>query len=288
VKYPQPFVKWAGGKAQLIPRISRLVPRNFDCYFEPFIGGGALFFHQGPKRSFISDANFELMNAYRVIKDHPASLIDELSNIQEKRISARLFKKYRSLDPETLTSARRAARFVFLNKTCFNGLYRVNRRGSFNVPFGKYTRMPRLFESDNIIAIQKLLQNAEIMCASYEIPLQRAKKGDFVYLDPPYSPEPEVPSFTSYTKESFSTADQRRLAQKFKELDRRGCFLMLSNSNTKLVRELYADYQGNIFELTADRMINCIGSERRGYSELVVLNYVPPMETLIPWVKQAG
>ena len=288
MKYPQPFVKWAGGKAQLISRISRLVPRNFECYFEPFIGGGALFFHQEPERSLISDANFELINVYRVIKDHPGSLMDELTNIQHKRISASLFKRYRDLDPEILSPTKRAARFIFLNKTCFNGLYRVNRSGFFNVPFGKYHRMPRLYDKDNIVAVQKLLKNADIMCASYEIPLDRAKKGDFVYLDPPYSPEPEALGFTSYTKESFSAADQKRLAQRFKELDRRGCLVMLSNSNTKLVRELYAEYQTNIFELTADRMINCIGSERRGYSELVVLNYVPPVETLIPWVKQSG
>ena len=146
--------------------------------------------------------------------------------------------------------------------------------------------MPSLFDKTNLIEVRNLLRDTEIMLASYETPLQRAEPNDFVYLDPPYSVDPDALGFTSYTKESFSASDQRRLSQKFKELDRRGCFLMLSNSNTKLVRELYADYEATTVEIESGRMINCIGSERKGYRELVVMNYHPPVETLVPWMTQ--
>jgi DNA adenine methylase len=285
-KYPQPFVKWAGGKSQILSQIMAAIPKKFGRYYEPFIGGGALFLSLRPDEATISDANFELINAYHVIKDDTDSLLTELRILQKQRISRTFYNKYRGLDPESLTPPKRAARFILLNKTCFNGLYRVNRRGVFNVPFGKYTRMPRLYDENNLVAIHNLLEKVDVMCSSYEIPLQRARRGDFVYLDPPYSPEPEATGFTSYTKESFSASDQKRLASKFKELDRRGCLLILSNSNTSIVRELYAQYRSTTLAVEADRMINCVGSERRGYTELVVLNYTPPMETLIPWVKQ--
>ena len=287
-RLPQPFVKWAGGKSQLLSQISKVFPRKFGRYYEPFVGGGAVFFHLRPREATISDANFELINAYRVIRDDFESLAKELDLIQGLRISRSLYEKYRDSDPESLSPPRRAARFIFLNKTCYNGLYRVNKNGDFNVPFGKYTRMPTLYERENFVEIWNLLQRADIMCSSCEIPLNRAKSGDFLYLDPPYSSEPETPGFTSYTKESFSASDQRRLAAKFKELDRRGCILVLSNSNTKLVRELYVDYKDRMLLLTSDRMINCIGSERTGYRELLILNYTPPMETLAPWVKQSN
>jgi DNA adenine methylase len=286
-RFPQPFVKWAGGKSQLLSQISKVFPRKFGRYYEPFIGGGATYFNLRPKEAVISDANLELINGYRVIRDDLESLAKELDYIQALRISRSLYEKYRKDDPETLTPTKRAARFIFLNKTCYNGLYRVNKNGGFNVPFGKYRRMPTLYESGNFIEIRNLLRGAEIMCASYEIPLNRAKSGDFLYLDPPYSSEPESLGFTSYTKESFSASDQRRLAAKFKELDRKGCVVMLSNSNTKLVRELYEDYKETTLVLTSDRMINCVGSERTGYRELLILNYTPTMETLAPWVKQA-
>ncbi len=286
-RFPQPFVKWAGGKSQLLSQISKVFPKRFGRYYEPFIGGGAVFFNLRPKEAVISDANLELINAYRVIRDDLESLARELDHIQALRISRSLYEKHRKDDPETLSPPKRAARFIFLNKTCYNGLYRVNKNGGFNVPFGKYRRMPTLYERENFIEIQNLLRGAEIMCASYEIPLNRAKNEDFVYLDPPYSSEPESLGFTSYTKESFSASDQRRLAAKFKELDRKGCVVMLSNSNTKLVRELYEDYKETTLVLTSDRMINCVGSERTGYRELMILNYTPTMETLAPWVKQA-
>ena len=248
------------------------------------MGGGALFFFLRPKRAIISDANFELINAYKVIKNELDSLVKALRTLQQKTVSSGLYEYYRRMNPEKLPSVMRAVRFIFLNKTCFNGLYRVNSEGRFNVPFGKYSRMPTLFEEANLGEIQTLLVNADTLCAGYEITLDRARSGDFVYIDPPYSPEPGSNGFTSYTKESFSEADQKRLAAKFKELDRRGCLVMLSNSDTSLVKALYARYAR--VSVKADRMINCVGSDRTGYRELLIMNYQTPVETLLPWVKQ--
>ncbi|TMI22979.1 DNA adenine methylase [Candidatus Bathyarchaeota archaeon] len=282
-RYPQPFVKWAGGKSQLLSQMSNFLPHHFDLYFEPFVGGGAVFFHLRPKRAVISDANFDLINAYRVIRDDLDTLRSELDELQEKRISRRLYELHRKKNPDKLSKVQRAARFIFLNKTCYNGLYRVNRKGDFNVPFGKYSRMPKLYEGANLIEIKRLLGSTEIEYASYETALGRASKGDFVYLDPPYSPDPKSQGFTSYTKESFSEVDQTRLAARFKDSNRRGCLLMLSNSDTRRVRFLYADF--TIERMKAGRMINCIGSARTGYNELLILNYRPPVESLNPWVK---
>jgi DNA adenine methylase len=282
-RYPQPFVKWAGGKSQLLSQMSGFLPHHFDLYFEPFVGGGAVFFHLRPRRAVISDANFELINAYRIIRDDLDSIIAELDELQEKRISRRLYELHRKKNPDKLSKVERAARFIFLNKTCYNGLYRVNRKGDFNVPFGKYSRMPKLYEGANLTEIRKILGSTEIEYAGYETALGRASEGDFVYLDPPYSPDPKSQGFTSYTKESFSEVDQSRLATRFKDSDRRGCLLMLSNSDTRHVRDLYSEF--TIERLKAGRMINCIGSERTGYNELLILNYRLPVETLNPWVK---
>ncbi len=263
--------------------MSDFLPHHFDLYFEPFVGGGAVFFHLRPKRAVISDANFELINAYRIIRDDLDSLIAELDGLQEKRISRRLYELHRKKSPDKLSKVERAARFIFLNKTCYNGLYRVNRKGDFNVPFGKYSRMPKLYERANLNEVTKILDSTEIEYAGYETALGRASEGDFVYLDPPYSPDRNSQGFTSYTKESFSEVDQTRLAVRFKDSDRRGCLLMLSNSDTRHVRALYSEFR--IERLKAGRMINCIGSERMGYNELLVLNYRPPVETPNPWVK---
>ena len=284
LKYPQPFVKWAGGKSQLIPQISKYLPRQYDRYFEPFVGGGALFFFLRPRRAIISDANFELINAYRVIKDELDLLTKSLETLQRKTVSPSLYEHYRRLNPEKLSPVKRAVRFIFLNKTCFNGLYRVNSQGRFNVPFGKYSRMPTLFEAPNLVEIRSLLMNADVMCSGYEIALDRMRNGDFAYIDPPYSPEAGSNTFTSYTKESFSEVDQKRLATKVRELDRKGCLLLLSNSDTKLVNDLYSKYTR--LRVRADRMINCVGTDRTGYHELLIMNYKTPMETLLPWVKQ--
>src|SRR5215472_14459579 len=154
-RYPQPFVKWAGGKAQLIPQIAKWLPRHFDRFFEPFVGGGAVYFYLRPKVAVISDANFELINAYRVIRNDLPSLLKELETVQQESISRALYEHYRSMNPEKLSAVKRAVRLIFLNKTCYNGLYRVNRKGEFNVPFGKYARMPRLSDEENLLEIRR-------------------------------------------------------------------------------------------------------------------------------------
>jgi len=154
------------------------------------------------------------------------------------------------------------------------------------VPFGKYSKMPTLFDESNLMEIRDLLRETKIMFASYETPLHHAEPGDFVYLDPPYSVEPDALGFTTYTKEDFSASDQRHLASKFKELDRRGCIVLLSNSDTKTVRELYSGYSETSMQVQAGRMISCVGSQRTGYRELLIMNYKPPLETLVPWLKE--
>ena len=287
-RFPQPFLKWAGGKSQLLPKMSKVFPKVFKRYYEPFLGGGAVFFSLRPNKATVSDSNIEIFKAYTAIRDQLDSLLEELEWYQNQRISRKFYEGVRKLDPENLPEPERAARFIFLNKTCYNGLYRVNKKGMFNVPFGKYTKMPTLFDKENMIQIKDLLQKTKIMLASYETPLEHAEINDFVYLDPPYSVEPDASGFTTYTKEDFSASDQKHLASKFKELDRRGCHVLLSNSDTKTVRELYSSYSATTLQVPAGRMINCVGSQRTGFEELLIMNYKPPVETLTPWLKQTN
>lgn len=283
---PQPFVKWAGGKSQLVDQLCRLLPRRYNRFYEPFVGGGALFFRLRPSKAVISDANYELINAYKVIKHNLNSLVAELDDIKAHKLNSTLYETYRKMKPESLDRAKRAARFIFLNKTCYNGLYRVNREGQFNVPFGKYEHMPKLYDRENLKQIGKLLHTTRIMCSDFETALRDADDGDLVYLDPPYIPEPETAGFIDYTKKAFSTADQDRLAKVFKSLAKRHCQVMLSHSDTRRVWELYGDFSGTTYEFAADRMINCIGSKRTGFKELVILSYSPSFQTLSPWLTQ--
>jgi DNA adenine methylase len=278
---PQPFVKWAGGKSQLVERLSAFAPSKFKRYFEPFVGGGAFFFYLRPRKALISDANFELIIAYRVIKNDLRSLLKELESTAALPLTASLYGRNRDADPDFLTPVRRAARFIFLNKTCFNGLYRVNKLGKFNVPFGKYPHMPTLCSEENLRRVSRLLRSTEIMCSSFQIALQKAESGDFIYMDPPYAVDPSSPSFTGFTREGFTEPDQRSLAKKFRELDKKGCYVMLSNSETRLTRELYAGYART--PVSVNRMINCVGENRTGFRELVILNYRPSSAGLDRW-----
>lgn len=265
-----PFVKWAGGKSQLLKqfRTLGLLPEGYAQYVEPFVGGGAVFFHVQPSCAIISDLNEELINTYAVIRDQLTDLITELSSHE---FTEEYFYSTRARCPSALTPVQRASRFIFLNKTCFNGLYRVNRRGEFNVPFGKHKRPPKLYDHSNLRAVSHLLRNVTILCQSYERTLDAARPGDFVYLDPPYHPMSETANFTSYTDRSFDYQDQVRLAEVYSELDRRGCLVMLSNSDTPAVRKLYSGYEQK--RLTALRAINCNGNRRKGIAELAIVNY---------------
>ena len=267
----KPFVKWAGGKKQLLSQLLAFTPLKFQNYFEPFIGGGALFFklhYLGRiKKSYLNDLNENLVTAYKTIKEKPQELIKELSSGKYKN-EKETFYKIR--EEESKDQIKATARFIFLNKTAFNGLYRENSNGKFNVPFGKYTN-PKILDKENILAVSKALQTDETTCLDFEKAVAQAKKGDFVYFDPPYQPISKTSSFTGYTKQDFVEKDQQRLFNCFKTLDKKGCLVMLSNSYSPLVKDLYAEFNQKI--VMASRAISCKGEGRGKIKELIVTNY---------------
>ena len=270
------FVKWAGGKGQLLQQFEPLFPKKFNRYFEPFVGSGAVFFYIiqnfKPEEILISDMNEELINAYETIRADAERLIVELK--QHKEYHTAEGKKYyltiRATDPNSLPALERAARFIYLNKTCFNGLYRVNSEGKFNVPMGAY-KNPDITQEERLRLVTKLLRNVNIKVMPFENVRNLAKKGDFIYFDPPYYPLKKGESFTTYTKDSFLEKEQEKLAEIFKALDKKGCLVMLSNSDTKFIKDLYEGY--NIAVVKASRMINCNGDKRGKINEIVITNY---------------
>ncbi|WP_457679710.1 DNA adenine methylase [Thermovibrio sp.] len=267
---PKPFVKWAGGKRQLLKHLLFFSPKRFNRYFEPFVGGGALFFSLMPSKAVISDLNCELINAYLVIKERVEELIESL---RKHRNEESYYYEVRSLNPNELSPVERASRFIFLNKTCFNGLYRENSKGKFNVPFGRYKR-PNICDEENLRAVSAFLNSieVEILSASYKEVCKLPQRGDFVYLDPPYIPTSKTSSFTSYTGKGFDEREHLELSRVFRELSNRGCFVMLSNADHPLIRELYKDFK--VVELTANRSINSKGSRRkRSGREFLIMNY---------------
>ncbi len=267
---PKPFVKWAGGKRQLIQKLIEFAPENFNNYFEPFLGGGALFFELSKNnkinKCYLNDSNSLLINSYKTIKEKPTELIKELKNGKYKN-EKEAFLKIRSEEPVDLVKA--TARFIYLNKTSFNGLYRVNSKGKFNVPFGKYTN-PTICDERNILAVNKALQKDELLNVDFDKAVGKAKKGDFVYFDPPYASLNSA-SFTKYTKNDFNEKDQKRLFETFVKLDKKGCFVMLSNSHVPSILDLYKNF--NIKTVNATRMINCKAGGRGKIKEVVVTNY---------------
>ena len=273
-----PFVKWAGGKSQLIPQIIRLMPSRFARYFEPFLGGGAVFFHTASynRNAFLSDINVDLVNAYKIIRNNVEELITALKYLQDEYSKSPKSYYYQLRDKtKGLNKIENAARFITLNKTCYNGLYRVNKKGLFNVPIGRY-KNPLICDPVNLRKMSIVLSQS----ASYlgvidykKILVEKADKDDFVYLDPPFHPISNTANFTSYTNSGFSFEDQKELATIFKELTRRGCKLLLSNSNTEEIRRLYSDFS-HLTELAlVNRSINAVGSKRVGHVELLIRNY---------------
>jgi DNA adenine methylase len=279
-----PFVKWAGGKTQILPQLYSLVPSKFERYFEPFLGGGALFFYliSNKNRQFsayISDINPELISVYVAIKNNVEKLIILLTQhkIEYKKCPKEYYNKLR--ENYNLGSCpdriERAAQFITLNRTCFNGLYRVNGKGLFNVPRGKYVN-PSICDSNNLRNVSYALRNCKVTIkpGDYkEILLENAKEGDFIYLDPPYSPVSSTAYFTNYTNNGFSYNEQKKLAEVFRQLHEIKCKVMLTNSNTPLVRELYAPFARNTIEVNSKRAINCKASKREGHSDLIIRNY---------------
>jgi DNA adenine methylase len=261
-----PFLKWAGGKTALLPELLKHVPPRLRRYHEPFVGGGALFFAAAPRRAVLSDSNGELIHCWQQVRDDVYGVLDALADHVYERAH---FERVRALDPLHLPAADRAARFIYLNKTCFNGLWRVNRAGRFNVPFGRY-RNPAFYDPALLLRANRALRRIEILHAPFEIALQRTSPGDFVYLDPPYDPLSETANFTSYTPDSFAWEDQKRLAAACAALDRRGVRFLLSNSATPRVRQLYRAFEQRL--VRAPRHINCKGDARGRVDELLVFN----------------
>ena len=266
---PRPFLKWAGGKGQLLAQLRPLLPapESFRRYFEPFAGGAALFFALKPKRAVLADVNAELIDCYTAARDEVDAVIEALG---QYRYGADHYYRAREIDPQTLPPAERAARTIYLNRTGYNGLYRVNRAGKFNVPMGRYTN-PLLCDATNLKACSKALKNVDLRVADFEAVAARAREGDFVYFDPPYVPVSDTADFTSYVPGGFGSEQQRRLAGVFASLAERGVHAMLSNSDTPAVRQLYRGLR--IHRVLASRHINSRGSLRGKVGEVVVTTY---------------
>lgn len=268
---PKPFVKWPGGKRRLLPELVSRLPNVFERYYEPFLGGGALYFHIQPNRAYISDINPELINAYRVIQDRVEDLISVLPTFKNTEED---FYNVRELDRtpnfKQINSIERAARFIYLNKTCFNGLYRENSKGHFNVPFGHYDN-PTILDEDNLIACHDALKGATIGCESFLHIVSYAKPGDFVYFDPPYMPDNISSTFTSYSKDGFGMADHENLINLCEALNRNSVKWMLSNSSAPIVYKMYKNF--NIETIEVQRSIGASASTRKKVEEVIVRNY---------------
>ncbi len=274
---PKPFVKWVGGKRQLLKQFRLLnlyPPANFDPklnkYFEPFVGGGAVFFDLLPEKAELSDLNSELVTTYNVIKNNVDTLIESL---RKHKYEKEYYLKVRAKNPNELSDVEVASRFIYLNRTGFNGMYRVNSKGGFNVPFGRYNN-PIICDEKNLRRVSKALQKVSINHQDYKEVLKNAKKGDFIYFDPPYYPISKTASFTSYTAESFLEDEQTELRNTFAELHKRGCFVMLSNSDTPFINKIYSEISSaKITKVEAVRAINSKGSKRGKITEVLVTNY---------------
>lgn len=272
----KPFVKWAGGKRQIIDELKKYIPEEYSTYFEPFVGGGALLFELSPKKAVINDYNAELINVYECIKNENkfSKMCNEL-NHHETNHSEEYYYEIRNLDKDKkkfnrLSDYKRAARTIYLNKACFNGLYRVNSKNEFNVPFNKKMKI-NTYDGQNLGIVHSFLNfnDIKILNCDFEEAVKNAKKGDFIYFDPPY--DSDTTTFNSYTEDGFGKEEQVRLAKVFKELSNKGCYVMASNHNTKLVNELYNEF--NIYVIKAKRNINANGKKRGKVEEVIITNY---------------
>lgn len=263
-----PFLKWAGGKRRLMPQYEPYLPKTFGRYHEPFVGGGAFFFHIHPEVACLSDINPRLVDTYTSIRDDIDGLVERLA-LHKKHHNKRYYYERRDeFNHGALFATDRAALMIYLNKTCFNGLYRENLKGHFNVPMGRY-KSPSIFSEEHLRSVHKRLQQVEIHNEAFEGVLERAEAGDLVFFDPPYVPISETSSFTNYSKDGFGAQQQRRLAEVFGLLVERGCHVMLSNSDCPFVRELYKDWE--IVSVSAARCINSRATHRGAITEVLVL-----------------
>ena len=273
----KPFVKWAGGKRQIIDKLKQYIPDEFNTYYEPFVGGGALFFELSPSKAYINDFNAELICVYTCLKNDTffKKMLKELDK-HEKNHNEDYYYEIRDLDRDNsftkLPIYIRAARMIYLNKSCFNGLYRVNSKGYFNVPSGKKDKV-NTYDKTNMDNLKKYFgtNDITILNGDFEDAVKNAKAGDFVYFDPPYDTLEDKKSFTSYAKNDFGQDEQRRLANVYKTLSAKGVRVMLSNHNTKLINDLYKDF--NIHVINARRNINSRGDSRGPVEEVIITNY---------------
>jgi DNA adenine methylase len=273
----KPFVKWAGGKTQIIDKIKNFMPKKYNTYYEPFLGGGAVLFNLKPRKAVIADINIELIKSFKCFQDYDSylKLIDKLIEYEDKH-SEEFYYELRAVDRqegfENLDDYLVAARMIYLNKACFNGLYRVNSNGYFNVPSGKKKHV-RAYDKENFDSIYEYFNSSEIFISSddFEKVVETAKAGDFVYFDPPYDVLEEKKTFTSYSKSAFGKEEQERLAKVYKKLSERGVYVMLSNHNTQFINELYKEFNINVIK--AKRMINSKGSGRGDVEEVIITSY---------------
>lgn len=262
----KPILKWAGGKTQMLDKILPHVPEQYGRYIEPFFGGGALFFYLEPNNSIISDSNPELINVYKRVADDVEGVVAALKTFEN---TEEMYYRIRSQNWLDLEPSYAAARTIFLNKTCFNGLYRVNKNGGFNVPFGRY-KNPTICDETTLRQASRSLRQAAILCGDYlDILGENAKKGDFIFLDPPYVPVSKNADFKRYTKLQFREDDHRRLAKEVERLKSLGCSVLLTNSNTPLVHELFDLYDVAVYK--TKRYISCNGARRSGEDVLVMV-----------------
>jgi DNA adenine methylase len=267
----RPFVKWAGGKGQLLSELIARLPKNYIRYFEPFVGGGALFFALQPQMATLLDINEELINVYSVVKDNLPELLQRLStHVHDEEYFYGMRQADRSPEYNRWGKVKRASRFIYLNKTCFNGLYRVNSKGLFNVPFGDY-KNPMIRDVQNLTACSVALKSCEIECAQFVQVESLANHRDFIYFDPPYAPLSASSNFTSYVKGGFGSEQQEELRDLCERLDRKGAKWMLSNSSAPLVLDLYKQYRLEF--VSASRAINSKGASRGKIQEVIVRNY---------------
>lgn len=271
----KPITKWVGGKRQLLPKLHSFMPEKYNRYYEPFIGGGALLFSLAPKNAVINDFNADLINLYQIVKSNPKELLEQLdkhaaNNTKEYYLAIR--KLDRSDAINQLSDVEKAARILYMLKVDFNGLYRVNKKGEFNVPYGRY-KNPKISDHETIMSVSNYFNqaNVKIMQGDFANAVEDAQTGDFVYFDPPYVPVNLTSSFTSYTSEGFNLKEQERLRDLFFTLDKRGVKVMLSNSDVPTVRELYKN--ANIHAVEANRFINSKSDKRGKVGEVIITNY---------------
>ena len=273
-KLVSPVLKWVGGKRQLLPSIKPMLPKRITSYCEPFVGGGAVLFDLQPKKAIVNDINSDLILVYMVIRDNVEALIELLETYPNEE---NFYYELRNIDRdqekyEKLSEIERAARVIFLNKTCYNGLYRVNNAGEFNSPFGKY-KNPNIVNAPVLRAVSAYFNSAEIIFSTtdFELVLEQVRRGTFVYLDPPYDPVSDTSSFTGYSKGGFSREQQIQLRECCDRLNARGVKFMLSNSATNFIKEQYSNYHVTIVQ--AKRAINSIASKRGDVDEVIITNY---------------